>query len=296
MELAESCIRGVAADVAASCEADLAFMAEMSRGSGGGGKRGQQQQQSGGPSPAERCAALAAPPAPFARMTYDEAVATLQRAGPAAAFEAPVRWDAGLGSEHERFLAERVVGGPVFVTDYPAVVKPFYALANGVASPFGPTVQAFDLLLPQIVRVNYGKGRGGCARLVSDRFSASAPQREPLSPTRHTHPHPLPQGEVVGGSAREHRFDVLAARMRSAGLLSPGLCRFVDAASGDEAPPADLAAAPASLDWYLDLRRYGSMPHAGWGLGVERLIMALTGVENIRDVLPVPRTPSSCRM
>lgn len=113
-------------------------------------------------------------------------------------------------------------------------------------------------------------------------------------------PAPPLQGEVVGGSAREHRVDVLAARMRAAGLLSPGLCRALDAAPGspgaDAAPPADLAASPASLDWYLDLRRYGSVPHAGWGLGVERLVMALTGAENIRDVLPVPRTPASCRM
>lgn len=166
MQLAEDCIRGVAADVAAACASDLACLTDAGRGAGGGGQKGkQQQQQPAGLSPAERCAALAAPPAPFARMTYDDAIATLQRAGPSAAFEAPVRWAAGLGSEHERFLAERVVGGPVFVTDYPAAVKPFYALASGgAASPCGPTVQAFDLLLPQIVRGGGGEAVILCSR------------------------------------------------------------------------------------------------------------------------------------
>ena len=110
-----------------------------------------------------------------------------------------------------------------------------------------------------------------------------------------------PQGEVVGGSAREHRYDILAPRMLAAGLLSPALGLLLKSEGGlakawADAPPADLDSVPASLDWYLDLRRYGSVPHAGWGLGVERLFMALTGVENIRDALPVPRTPGSCRM
>ena len=49
----------------------------------------------------------------------------------------------------------------------------------------------------------------------------------------------------------------------------------------------------SSYDWYLDLRRYGSVPHSGFGMGFERFIMMLTGVSNIRDVLPFPRTPGS---
>ena len=76
-------------------------------------------------------------------------------------------------------------------------------------------------------------------------------------------------GEIVGGSQREERLDVLEARM------------------------AELGLDPADYWWYLDLRRYGSCRHAGYGLGFERLIMYLTGVANIRDVLPHPRTLGS---
>jgi asparaginyl-tRNA synthetase len=76
-------------------------------------------------------------------------------------------------------------------------------------------------------------------------------------------------GEIIGGSQREERYDVLAARMRESGL--------------DEAP----------YWWYLDLRRYGSAPHSGFGLGVERMMMYLTGLKNIRDVIPFPRTPGN---
>lgn len=74
-------------------------------------------------------------------------------------------------------------------------------------------------------------------------------------------------GEIVGGSQREERLDVLQARMAELGM--------------DEAP----------YWWYLDLRRFGSVPHAGFGMGFERLLMLLTGVSNIRDVIPFPRTP-----
>lgn len=73
-------------------------------------------------------------------------------------------------------------------------------------------------------------------------------------------------GEIIGGSQREERLDVLERRMRELGLD------------------------PKDYWWYLDLRRYGSCRHAGYGLGFERLIMYLTGVTNIRDVLPHPRT------
>jgi asparaginyl-tRNA synthetase len=74
-------------------------------------------------------------------------------------------------------------------------------------------------------------------------------------------------GEIIGGSQREDRLDVLEARMQEMGLH------------------------PADLDWYFDLRRYGSVPHAGFGLGFERLVQFVTGMGNIRDVIPFPRTP-----
>ncbi len=76
-------------------------------------------------------------------------------------------------------------------------------------------------------------------------------------------------GELIGGSQREERLDVLLARLDELGLKRE------------------------DYDWYLDLRRFGSVKHAGYGLGFERLIMYLTGVSNIRDVLPFPRTTGS---
>jgi len=77
-------------------------------------------------------------------------------------------------------------------------------------------------------------------------------------------------GEIIGGSQREERLDRLTSRMTEMGI--------------SEDP----------LWWYLDSRRWGSCPHAGFGLGFERLIMYLTGMENIRDVIPFPRTPRHC--
>ena len=74
-------------------------------------------------------------------------------------------------------------------------------------------------------------------------------------------------GEIIGGSQREERLDVLDTRIAETGV------------------------APEEYGWYRDLRRYGSVPHAGFGLGFERAIQYATGVENIRDVIPFPRTP-----
>ncbi|WP_298272859.1 asparagine--tRNA ligase [Geobacter sp.] len=154
----------------------------------------------------------------FAMMEYGEAITRLQRAE--VAFEYPVEWGLDLQTEHERYLTEQVVGGPVFVVNYPREIKAFYMRQNDD----GKTVAAMDLLVPKV-------------------------------------------GEIIGGSQREERHDLLMARMEETGID------------------------PASLWWYLDTRRWGSTPHAGFGLGFERLIMYLTGMENIRDVIPFPRTP-----
>jgi asparaginyl-tRNA synthetase len=78
-------------------------------------------------------------------------------------------------------------------------------------------------------------------------------------------------GEIIGGSQREERLDVLDARMKESGLD------------------------PAHYYWYRDLRRYGTVPHAGFGLGFERTIAYATGLSNVRDVIPFPRTPGSAR-
>jgi asparaginyl-tRNA synthetase len=74
-------------------------------------------------------------------------------------------------------------------------------------------------------------------------------------------------GEIIGGSQREERLDVLERRIGEQGLN------------------------PDDYWWYLDLRRYGTVPHAGFGLGFERLVQFMTGMSNIRDVIPFPRAP-----
>jgi len=76
-------------------------------------------------------------------------------------------------------------------------------------------------------------------------------------------------GEIIGGSQREERLEVLEKRIKEVGME------------------------PEQLWWYLDLRRYGTVPHAGFGLGFERLIQFMTGMKNIRDVIPFPRTPEN---
>ncbi|WP_224984969.1 asparagine--tRNA ligase [Geomonas agri] len=156
--------------------------------------------------------------ASFARMDYGEAIERLKKAP--VSFQFPVEWGLDLQSEHERYLTEQVVGGPVFILNYPKDIKAFYMRQN----EDGKTVAAMDLLVPKV-------------------------------------------GEIIGGSQREERLELLEQRMMETGI------------------------APESLSWYLDTRRWGSTPHAGFGLGFERLIMYLTGMENIRDVIPFPRTP-----
>jgi asparaginyl-tRNA synthetase len=76
-------------------------------------------------------------------------------------------------------------------------------------------------------------------------------------------------GEIIGGSQREHRLEVLRGSIAEQGL------------------PEE------QYWWYLDLRRYGSAPHAGFGLGFERLVQFMTGMANIRDVIPFPRVPGN---
>jgi asparaginyl-tRNA synthetase len=76
-------------------------------------------------------------------------------------------------------------------------------------------------------------------------------------------------GEIIGGSQREERLDVLEQRMREQGLD------------------------PNAYQWYLDLRQYGTIPHSGFGLGLERTVLFLSGMQNIRDVIPFPRTPGN---
>jgi len=77
-------------------------------------------------------------------------------------------------------------------------------------------------------------------------------------------------GEIIGGSQREENFETLIKRIKELGLKE------------------------SDYSWYLDLRKYGSAVHSGFGLGFERMMMYLTGMQNIRDVIPFPRTPKNC--
>lgn len=178
----------------------------------------------------------------WTRMTYQEAIEKLQGAttDDHVKFSSTVDASSGLQTEHEKYLAETFgKGGPVFVTDYPQAIKPFYMAPSGNDSDaLGPlpTAACFDLLLPDIC-------------------------------------------EVVGGSMREHRLGPLEDAM-----LRKGLLRSPDGKQRET----------QSLDWYLDLRRYGSVPHGGFGLGFDRLLGYLAGVRNIRDVVSFPRWYGRC--
>lgn len=160
----------------------------------------------------------------FRRMSYTEGIELLQKAvEDGVKFENPdIHWGMDLMTEHERYLTEKVVNGPLFLTDYPKDIKAFYMRQNDD----GKTVAAVDCLVPGV-------------------------------------------GELVGGSQREERLDVLEKRMDELGMNKD------------------------NYQWYLDLRRYGGCQHAGFGIGFERLVMYITGMENIRDVIPFARTPKN---
>ena len=161
---------------------------------------------------------------PFKKMEYTEAIEILKDAvAKGKKFEEnKIEWGMDLQSEHERYLTEEIVKGPLFLINYPKEIKSFYMRENDD----GKTVAACDLLVPGV-------------------------------------------GELVGGSQREERYDVLKRKMEESHL------------------PLD------KYGWYLDLRRYGGCKHAGFGIGFERLVMYLSGINNIRDVLPFPRTYGS---
>ena len=156
----------------------------------------------------------------FKRITYTEVIEILQKSG--VEFQYPVEWGIDLQTEHERYLSEEIVKGPVFVTDYPKDIKAFYMRVNEDEK----TVAAMDLLVPGV-------------------------------------------GEIIGGSQREERLDVLEQKI------------------------VDMGMEPEEYWWYLELRKYGGTKHAGYGLGFERALMYLTGMTNIRDVIPFPRTVRS---
>jgi asparaginyl-tRNA synthetase len=167
---------------------------------------------------------------PFERITYDNAIDILLKSKPnqKKQFQFEVKWGIDLQSEHERFLVEKHFKKPVIVTGYPASIKAFYMRTNG-RSDFGFSEQGKTVAAMDVLFPGIG--------------------------------------EIIGGSQREERQEVLEARMQEMHV------------------PAD------QLWWYLDTRRYGTVPHAGFGLGLERFVQFVTGMGNIRDVIPFPRHP-----
>lgn len=189
----------------------------------------------------------------WSRITYTKAIEMLQRAvaEDGISFEYAPTWDGGLQLEHEKFIVEVLFqGNPVFVTDYPKAVKPFYMAPSQLSyehSVPGETVACFDLLFPEV-------------------------------------------SEVAGGSLREHRLPDLIQNMRKHGLLKPRVPADPEGPAPEPlypqlSPTEDLG----HLQWYADIRRWGSAPHGGFGLGFDRFLGYLSGVSSVRDVVSFPR-------
>jgi len=150
---------------------------------------------------------------PFPRVTYDEAIKVLQKAGN------PVKWGDDFGGDEETIISKEF-DKPVIIHRYPAAMKAFY-MATDEQRP--ELSLSFDMIAPE----GYG--------------------------------------EIIGGGERQSNYETLLKRLREHNL------------------PEE------SFQWYLDLRRYGSVAHAGFGLGLERTVAWICGTEHIREVIPFPR-------
>lgn len=151
---------------------------------------------------------------PFPRITYDEAIQLLHDKG-----LNDIQWGDDFGAPHETAIAESF-DKPVFITHYPATLKPFY---------MQPDPNRPDVVL--------------CADLIA----------------------PEGYGEIIGGSERIHDYELLKKRLEEHHL------------------PLD------AYKWYLELRQYGSVPHSGFGLGLERTVAWICGVDHVRETIPFPR-------
>jgi asparaginyl-tRNA synthetase len=150
---------------------------------------------------------------PFPRISYDEAIQVLQKAGN------PAKWGDDFGGDEETILSKEFEK-PVIIHRYPAAMKAFYMATD----PERPELSlSYDMIAPE----GYG--------------------------------------EIIGGGERLSSYDTLVQRLRENNL------------------PEE------AFQWYLDLRRYGSVPHAGFGLGLERTVAWICGTEHIREVIPFPR-------
>ncbi|KDO28785.1 asparaginyl-tRNA synthetase [Saprolegnia parasitica CBS 223.65] len=230
---------------------------------------------------------------PFVRLSYTDAIELINKPEnlKKGKFEKKPKWGDDLGSEHERFITEQIYKKPVVLYNYPKEIKAFYMRLNDD----GKTVAAADVLVPKIGEIIGGSQREERLDVLEARIKEATGHdpaeygwycdlrrygteikafymRTGIENIRDAAADVLvPKiGEIIGGSQREERLDVLEARIKEA--------------TGHD---------PAEYGWYCDLRRYGTVPHAGFGCGFERLVRFVTGIENIRDVIPFPRWPSN---
>ena len=150
---------------------------------------------------------------PFPRISYDDAIQVLQKAGN------PAKWGDDFGGDEETIISKEF-DKPVIIHRYPSAMKAFYMATDAVRPELS---LSFDMIAPE----GYG--------------------------------------EIIGGGERQSNYETLVRRIREHGL------------------PEE------AFQWYLDLRRYGSVPHAGFGLGLERTVAWICGTEHIREVIPFPR-------
>ncbi|XP_047017366.1 probable asparagine--tRNA ligase, mitochondrial isoform X2 [Ictalurus punctatus] len=158
----------------------------------------------------------------MAGISYTEAIDILNCSSEQFTFKP--EWGCDLQTEHEKYIVQHCGNVPVFVTDYPYELKPFYARDNQDQPRH--TAAAVDLLVPVV-------------------------------------------GELCGGSLREERLELLRTRLAKAGL--------------DD-----------TYAWYLQLREFGSVPHGGFGMGFERYLQCVLGIDNIKDTIPFARFSHSC--
>lgn len=143
-------------------------------------------------------------------------------------------WGSDLTKEMERYLVTMVGNKPLFITNFPASLKPFYAKGNSMEDPKTQTSASLDLLLPEV-------------------------------------------GEVCGGTLREHHYQKLMKNMEQKGMLTG------EHIKDDHA-----------LKWFTELRNFGTVPHGGFGLGFERYLQYVLGIDNIRECIPFPRSEGKC--
>lgn len=203
------------------------------------------------------------------RITYATALSALQAAHnrDPTTFAFPPTYSGGLNLEHERWLVTNLASDrPLVVMDYPRNQKPFYMLPTDASSPTTTTTTTTQ--------------------------SAQGEAAEEAGQTVAAFDILLPFGlaEVCGGSLREHRLLPLLAAMRKRGMLTlPS-----SSAQPQQYPGLQPGETLGSLQWYADLRRFGSSRHGGFGIGFDRLLAFLVGVGNVRETSGFPRWVGRC--